>query len=166
MNIDGGQGLSLGIQGTEEMARLRAQAPRDMRRTAEGRPVDDAEVGRSFERVLSGLLVKQLRESLPEGFFGGGAGADTYSSWMDEHLANALADSGALRIADMVAESVGRLQQARSGAALPGVAESDERATGATLERGGSFVPAQRRAAAAEALDAVTEPPRAAEVRP
>lgn len=59
--------------------------------------------GERLEALFATLLVKELRRGLPnEGFFGGGAGADTYNGWLDEHLGEALAAAGALDLAGRV----------------------------------------------------------------
>lgn len=63
---------------------------------------EPGEAGKQFEQLLAGMLVRELRRALPNGFFGQEMGADTYESWLDEHLGRALSESGALGIAGMV----------------------------------------------------------------
>lgn len=58
------------------------------------------DAGKKFESLMATMLVKQLRESLPEGFFGKGPGADSFGGWLDKALGDALGDS--LGIAGMV----------------------------------------------------------------
>ena len=60
------------------------------------------ETGQRFEELFTTMLVKEFRKTLSEGFFGAGPGADTYDSWLDEHLGKALADQDTLGIAGLV----------------------------------------------------------------
>ena len=62
---------------------------------------------RDFEALLGTLLVKELRQSLPDGFFGKGEGFETFEGWFDEILGEKLAQSGALELAGMVKASLG-----------------------------------------------------------
>ncbi len=73
---------------------------------------DAQEAAKRFEGLLASMLVKELRQTLPEGFFGDGAGADIYAGWLDTHLSEALVESDALGIAGMVKAELGRLQTA------------------------------------------------------
>jgi Rod binding domain-containing protein len=82
----------------------RASVPRDGDNTVEA--------AKRFEALLASMLVKELRQTLPEGFFGGGAGADIYAGWLDTHLSEALAESDALGIAGMVKAELGRIESA------------------------------------------------------
>lgn len=66
----------------------------------------DDEVAREMEALFSQLLVKEMRRGLGEGFFGQGAGADTFESWLDEHLADSLARQGVLDLAGRVKASL------------------------------------------------------------
>ena len=63
---------------------------------------DTALAARELEKVFSTLLVKELRRGLGDGFFGGGAGSDTFESWLDEHLGESLARDGVLDLAGQV----------------------------------------------------------------
>jgi Rod binding domain-containing protein len=71
----------------------------------------DAEAGHAFESFFAQMFVREMRRGLPEGFFGG-AGADVYSSWLDEHLGESLAKDDALGIAGMVRAALGRQRAA------------------------------------------------------
>lgn len=64
-------------------------------RAAAGRG-EAVEAAMEFERLFATLLVKEMRRGLSEGFFGGGAGADVYEGWLDEHLGSALSDGRGL----------------------------------------------------------------------
>ena len=48
------------------------------------------------------MLVKEMRKSLPEGFFGDSADGDIYGAWFDQHVGSAIAKSGALHLRPMV----------------------------------------------------------------
>ena len=67
---------------------------------------DATEAAQSFERLLATMLVHEMTKSLPEGFFGSGPGADTFNGWLEEHLGNSLADSGALGLTEAVRASL------------------------------------------------------------
>lgn len=64
------------------------------------------EAGKKMEALFATMLVRELRRALPNGFFGKGAGADTFEGWLDQHLGQALADSGTLDIAGQVKVSL------------------------------------------------------------
>jgi len=69
---------------------------------------DSGTAARGFQELLGALLVKEMRASLPEGFFGGGAGGDVYGAWLDEHVGAALAKRDALHLEGIVRESLDR----------------------------------------------------------
>jgi Rod binding domain-containing protein len=77
---------------------------------AEGR---HDEAAFAFEKLLTTMFAKEMRRSLPEGFFGEGATADVYGGWLDEHLGNALAERRAFGFAAMVKEDLIRLEAAQ-----------------------------------------------------
>jgi Rod binding domain-containing protein len=82
--------------------------------------VTSAEAGtaaRQFQELLGALLVKEMRTTLPEGFFGSGAGGDVYGAWLDEHVGAALAKRDALHLEGFVRESLDR--KSRSSEVLP-----------------------------------------------
>lgn len=68
-----------------------------------------------FEALLATTLVKEMRKSLPDGFFGDGAGSDVFEGWLDEHVGKALASSGALDLAGMIKTGIGTKQAASEG---------------------------------------------------
>lgn len=64
------------------------------------------QTAQKFEELFATMLVKELRKGLPEGFFGSGSGADIYSGWLDQNLAQAVARDGALGLAGMIKTSL------------------------------------------------------------
>lgn len=89
----------------------------DLERQMSSAEPEDA--AKKMEALFATLLVRELRRSLPEGFFGKAAGADTFEGWLDQHLGQALADSGALDLAGQIKVSL----EAKAAA------ESEETAT-------------------------------------
>ncbi len=73
----------------------------------------DEEAGKAFEELLARMLVRELRRALPEGPFGGGAGADVYEGWFDETLGAALVANDALGLSGMIKTSLARDAAAR-----------------------------------------------------
>jgi Rod binding domain-containing protein len=67
---------------------------------------DAGATAKKFESVFSTMLVKEMRRSLSNGFFGEGADGDIYSGWLDEHVGQALADRDALHMREMIERSV------------------------------------------------------------
>ena len=67
---------------------------------------------REMESLFATILVAELRKGLGEGFFGEGAGADTFNGWFDEQLGASIASRGSLGLADQVRESIIREQSA------------------------------------------------------
>jgi Rod binding domain-containing protein len=67
---------------------------------------DTAETAKKFESVFATLLVKEMRRSLGDGFFGEGADGDIYSGWLDEHVGQTLAERDALHMREMIERSV------------------------------------------------------------
>lgn len=90
---------------TAGLQRLEA-AQRELRRG------DGAHAAREFERLFATLLVKEMRATLPEGFFGGGAGADVFDGWLDEHLGSALAEGRGLGLRVALERDLGLKQAA------------------------------------------------------
>ena len=68
---------------------------------------DPKSTGKRFEALLATQLVKEMRRSLDEGFFGGGPGSDVFEGWLDEHLGEALTRGRGLGLADAVARNLG-----------------------------------------------------------
>lgn len=65
-----------------------------------------AGVPRQFSKLLATMLVKEMRQALPEGFFGDGTGSDIFNGWLDEHLGSSLAEHDGLRLEAMIAHSM------------------------------------------------------------
>ena len=66
--------------------------------------------------LLSTMLVKEMRSSLGEGFFGKGPDGDVYGGWLDESVGKALADRDALHLEGVLKESLERKAAAAEGA--------------------------------------------------
>ena len=64
------------------------------------------ETAEKFEAMLATMLVKEMRRSVPEGFFGEGSAGDIYSAWLDEHVGKTLASNDSLRMREMIERSV------------------------------------------------------------
>jgi Rod binding domain-containing protein len=69
---------------------------------------DSLPAARQFEAMLASMLVKEMRSSLSEGFFGKGAGGDVYGGWLDEHIGATLAGRDALHLEGTLRESLDR----------------------------------------------------------
>lgn len=72
------------------------------------------ETAKKFESVLATLLVKEMRRSIPEGFFGEGASGDIYSGWLDDHVGQTLAARDALHMREMIEKSVLQKSEAQA----------------------------------------------------
>ncbi|HVS20099.1 MAG TPA: rod-binding protein [Planctomycetota bacterium] len=95
-----------------------AQVAHDQRLGAARRELGRGEVGdaaREFERLFATLLVKEMRSTLPEGFFGGGAGSDVFDGWFDEHLGASLAEGRGLGLRIALERDLGLKQTAVDG---------------------------------------------------
>ena len=77
------------------------------------------EVARGFEEILATTLVREMRRTLSQGFFGEGAGADTYSAWLDEHVGRALAERGVFGLRGMIEGALGRGEVGAASESLP-----------------------------------------------
>jgi Rod binding domain-containing protein len=65
-----------------------------------------SETAQKFEALLATMLVKEMRRSVPEGFFGDGASGDIYSGWLDEHVGQTLAKDDGLHVREMLERSL------------------------------------------------------------
>ena len=68
---------------------------------------DPQEAAAQFEELLTRILIKEMRKTLPEDGWLSGAGADIYQGLLDEQLAQQLTDSGGLGLAPALASSFG-----------------------------------------------------------
>lgn len=75
-----------------------------------------AGAAQEFERLFATLLVKEMRATLPEGFFGEGAGSDVFDGWLDEHLGSALAEGRGLGLRVALERDLGLKEAARDAA--------------------------------------------------
>lgn len=83
-----------------------AQGAKSLAAKSKGDAKSAAEVPEQFSKLLATMLVKEMRQALPEGFFGEGTGSDIFDGWLDEHLGSALAQRDGLRIEGMLAHSM------------------------------------------------------------
>ena len=74
---------------------------------------DKVAAAKKFEALLATLLVKEMRKTLPKGFFGDGPGSDSFNGWLDKSIGDNLASSWDVNIAGMVKTSLDA-KQARS----------------------------------------------------
>ena len=112
----------MSVDGTDSLPGLApvAQAAGLRRLESAGRELRRGDVGlaaREFERLFATLLVKEMRATLPEGFFGGGAGSDVFDGWLDEHLGASLADGRGLGLRIALERDLGTKQTALDAAA-------------------------------------------------
>jgi Rod binding domain-containing protein len=117
------QGLDLARIGMAEEVggldgALRLAEARHAAHSARAGKVEEAAA--MFESLLAAVLVKEMRQGLGQGFFGSGAGADVFEGWLDEHLGNALAQSGALDVAGFIRANLEH-KQAAGGAVASGI---------------------------------------------
>jgi len=104
--------LNIGsVQGNQSLDRAKMLSER--LKNAEDQVGESQVVADEFSALLGTMLVKELRKSLPEGFFGEGPGSDIMNGWLDEHVGKSLADGWDLDIAGMV--RVGLEQDAAEG---------------------------------------------------
>jgi Rod binding domain-containing protein len=73
------------------------------------------QAAREFEMLLATMLVREMRRSLGEGFFGGGAGADVFEGWLDEHLGASLTAGPGLGLREVLAGELSSELRARGG---------------------------------------------------
>ncbi len=73
---------------------------------------DPKEAAARFEALLATMLVKEMRTSLNDGFFGKGAEGDVYGGWLDQHVGQSLADRDALHLEGVLKESLERKAKA------------------------------------------------------
>lgn len=102
-----------GIHARSLLAQAGASDVDALRRGAHESPEAAA---KKFESLLATQLVKEMRRSLGDGFFGEGPQADVYSGWLDQYLGEALARDGGLRLADGLERSLEQKQAALDAA--------------------------------------------------
>ncbi len=88
-------------------AQLATRALPDMPQGSELRTPEDVErAAQMFEKLFAGLLVKEMRSTLGNGFFGQGPGSDVFGGWLDEHMGNALCAGRGLGVAEFVRQEM------------------------------------------------------------
>ena len=103
----------LGLQGAVRTAGMNDMMAGRVSRVAAGSNEGTPDtVAREMESLFATMLVSELRKGLGEGFFGGGAGADTFNGWFDEQIGASLASRSSLGLADQIRESIVREQAA------------------------------------------------------
>ncbi len=103
----------LGLQGAARSAGMNDMMAGRVSRVAAGSDEGTPEtVAREMESLFATMLVSELRKGLGEGFFGGGAGSDTFNGWFDEQIGASLASRSSLGLADQIRESIVREQAA------------------------------------------------------
>jgi Rod binding domain-containing protein len=95
-------GIGLHLQSPDALQELASKLP------GQASAADSGTAARRFQELLGALLVKEMRGTLPEGFFGEGAVGDVYGGWLDQHVGAALAQRDALHLEDIVRESLDR----------------------------------------------------------
>jgi Rod binding domain-containing protein len=91
--------------GAKESLAAAQSAGLERAQAASGRG-DAQQAARMFEEVLGTMMVRELRRGVEGGFFGSGSGADVYEGWLDQHVGKALADTGALDLAQAIRLSI------------------------------------------------------------
>ncbi|MCK6445889.1 MAG: rod-binding protein [Planctomycetes bacterium] len=75
-----------------------------------------------FEALLATQLVKEMRRTLDDGFFGSGPGSEVFDGWLDEHLGEALVRGRGLGLTEGIAASLGEKFEAAQAAAAKAAA--------------------------------------------
>ena len=104
MQIDAGN--QLGLTGAQAQTDQLSQAALSLAKKAKGDDKAAADVPRQFSKLMATMLVKEMRQALPQGFFGEGTGSDIFDGWLDEHIGSALAERDGLRLEEMIAHSL------------------------------------------------------------
>jgi Rod binding domain-containing protein len=94
--------ISLGTKSIVEAAFV----AREQRLEAAQTRAEQADVARKMEGIFAQLFVKELRRGLGDGFFGQGAGYDTFEGWFDEQLGESLVEDGVLDLAGRIRASL------------------------------------------------------------
>lgn len=109
-----------GIQARSILDQARANDVSSLQSTLQGGAHDSPAVAaKKFESLLATQLVKEMRRSLGDGFFGEGPQADVYSGWLDQYLGEALARDGGLHLGEGLKRSLEQKQAAQDALANP-----------------------------------------------
>lgn len=68
------------------------------------------EVATAFEAVFASMLVKEMRNTLEDGFFGGES-SDVLGGMFDMHIGQAMAESGGLGVKEMVLQHLSKEEE-------------------------------------------------------
>ncbi len=115
--------LGAGIQARAILQQSQANSVESLRDASANEA--PAVAAKKFESLLATQLVKEMRRSLGDGFFGEGPQADVYSGWLDQFLGEALARDGGLHLADGVRRSLESKQAAADAADAVRLAGAD-----------------------------------------
>jgi murein DD-endopeptidase MepM/ murein hydrolase activator NlpD len=74
---------------------------------------DQLEAATAFESYMIEMMVKEMRKTVPEGMFSGGAN-EVFSSLFDQEIAQRMAESGGFGFRDVMGEAMG-VQKAAQG---------------------------------------------------
>lgn len=86
---------------------LVAQPAPELRSASELRtPAEIERAAHMFEKLFASLLVKEMRSTLGNGFFGQGPGSDVFGGWLDEHMGNALCAGRGLGVSEFVRQEM------------------------------------------------------------
>lgn len=73
---------------------------------------------KDFEVLLATMLVKEMRKTLPEGFFGDHADGDIYGGWFDQFMGKALAQDGSLQLSHKLESAIARKDASTAASSL------------------------------------------------
>lgn len=106
--MDGFSGLASTGVGARALQDTQLDALRD--RSQHSSPKDAAQ---KFEALFATTLVKEMRKTLGDGFFGEGPQADVYAGWLDQFVGEAIARDGGLHLSGRLEQDLERAQAAR-----------------------------------------------------
>lgn len=86
-----------------------------LKNTAKSAQGGEGAAAKKLQAVFTTLLVKEMRKSLPEGFFGEGPQGDIYSGWLDEHVGQSLAERDTLHMQEFVTRSLADKAKVQDG---------------------------------------------------
>lgn len=93
MNLTGMQGDPTGATRAQVEAAVDAARLARVKRSADAGPPppeNREKAAEELEKLFVSLLVKEMRQTLPEGFFAKGPGSDVYSGFFDQMMSEAL----------------------------------------------------------------------------
>ncbi len=125
--MDGFSGLASAGVGARALQDTQLDALRD--RSQHSSPKDAAQ---KFEALFATTLVKEMRKTLGDGFFGEGPQADVYAGWLDQFVGEAIARDGGLHLSGRLEQDLERAQAARDLAEQRAAASASSEPTPAT----------------------------------